>query len=408
MPKPKLLWMGDVVSKTGYARVTEAILSRLEDYYDIAVLAVNYWGDTCAQQHRWRLYPATAHSSGDAYGYGRLSEVMEVEQPAVMIGLGSVETNARWGNISETLRLAHQVPMLGYMPVDGSGGFETYFRGLSSLDMLITYSPTAAAAIQQATGREVEVIPHGLDPSQFRPLGDRAEWKATIRANPDDFIVFNGNRNQTRKRIDITIKAFARFAATRPNARLYLHMGIKDHGWDIVALFNREMRRHGLSPEGRLLLTALTMEPHQNPTGIGRLNEIYNACDVGINTCQGGGWELVSFEHAATRTPQLVPAAHPFLDIYGTEPGYCYAEVGSWLTDPESGIERGVVSEDSVVEQLERLYDDRDYYRCCAERAYAATHLPDYSWDSIAIRFDQLIHRAIAAKQVWKPHTRHL
>jgi hypothetical protein len=54
--------------------------------------------------------------------------------------------------------------------------------------------------------------------------------------------VFNGNRNQFRKRIDITISAFAEFAKDKPDAMLYLHMGTKDQGWDVMQLFGREMQ----------------------------------------------------------------------------------------------------------------------------------------------------------------------
>jgi D-inositol-3-phosphate glycosyltransferase len=41
----------------------------------------------------------------------------------------------------------------------------------------------------------------------------------------DGFFVLNANRNNTRKRIDLTIEAFAAFARGKPETvRLYLHM----------------------------------------------------------------------------------------------------------------------------------------------------------------------------------------
>jgi len=73
--------------------------------------------------------------------------------------------------------------------------------------------------------------------------------------NEDDFIVFNGNRNQFRKRIDITISAFAKFAVGRPDTKLYLHMGMKDMGWDVMPLFKREMARQGLDANNRIIMT---------------------------------------------------------------------------------------------------------------------------------------------------------
>ena len=43
--KPKLLWIGDIVAKTGFARVTENVLPFIKDDFDITVLGNNWWGD---------------------------------------------------------------------------------------------------------------------------------------------------------------------------------------------------------------------------------------------------------------------------------------------------------------------------------------------------------------------------
>ena len=43
--KPKILWSGDIVARTGFARVTENLITRLKDRYEIVVLGNNWWGD---------------------------------------------------------------------------------------------------------------------------------------------------------------------------------------------------------------------------------------------------------------------------------------------------------------------------------------------------------------------------
>ena len=58
MTKPKLLWVGDI-AMTGFGRVTGALLPRLRDKYDIAVLASNHHGDPCEEQNLYRVYPAS-------------------------------------------------------------------------------------------------------------------------------------------------------------------------------------------------------------------------------------------------------------------------------------------------------------------------------------------------------------
>jgi D-inositol-3-phosphate glycosyltransferase len=49
--------------------------------------------------------------------------------------------------------------------------------------------------------------------------------------------VLNANRNQPRKRIDITLRGFALFAVDKPETvQLYLHMGSEDMGWNALQL----------------------------------------------------------------------------------------------------------------------------------------------------------------------------
>ena len=140
----------------------------------------------------------------------------------------------------------------------------------------------------------------------YKKIMELGKNKKVVEMSYDDlFRVFNGNRNQFRKRIDITCEAFAKFAVDKPEARMYLHMGLKDQGWDIMPLFSREMRKQGLDPNGRIIMTTNTQDPPN--VEVDMLNTIYNACDVGVNTCKGEGWGLVNFEHAACKVAQVVP-----------------------------------------------------------------------------------------------------
>ena len=38
-----------------------------------------------------------------------------------------------------------------------------------------------------------------------------------------------------------------------------------------------------------------------------QLNDLYNLCDIGVNTSLGEGWGLISFEHALCGKAQIVP-----------------------------------------------------------------------------------------------------
>jgi hypothetical protein len=57
--KAKLLWCGDIVAMTGFSRVTENVISRLKDDFEIVVLGNNWWGDPTPLQEEYKMYPSS-------------------------------------------------------------------------------------------------------------------------------------------------------------------------------------------------------------------------------------------------------------------------------------------------------------------------------------------------------------
>src|SRR5262245_3924070 len=72
-----VLVIGAGRAPSGFARVTESILSRLLDRYLFHQLAINYRGDphTCG----WDLYPAFIE--GDGFGVKRVNELLQKLAP---------------------------------------------------------------------------------------------------------------------------------------------------------------------------------------------------------------------------------------------------------------------------------------------------------------------------------------
>ena len=195
--------------------------------------------------------------------------------------------------------------------------------------------------------------------------------------------MFNGNRNQFRKRIDITIEAFAKFAKDKPNTQLYLHMGLKDQGWDLMPVFARAMKREGLDPNGRIILTAQSEGPPN--VEVEMLNTIYNAVDVGVNTCKGEGWGLVNFEHAACRVAQVVPAHTSCREIfegYGRMIRCDHVDV-----DTNYAREMPCPSSDHLAAILTDLYENREKLDATAELCYERVTDKQFDWDTVASQF---------------------
>src|SRR3712207_1425942 len=223
--------------------------------------------------------------------------------------------------MKELARLNDAPPVVLYCPVDGGPIGAENVEPLAGVALCVAYTEFGRAQLEAAIEEQrakdssfdfpaVEVIPHGVDTDIFRPLETTEGVTPRVHARrllfpgvpeiESRFIVLNANRNQPRKRIDTTIRAFALFARDKPpTVNLFLHMGVEDVGWNVVTL----ARRYGI--EDRLLMSSL----NKTIQGVSQqqLNRVYNACDVGLNTSTAEGWGLPSFEHAATRAAQVVP-----------------------------------------------------------------------------------------------------
>jgi glycosyltransferase involved in cell wall biosynthesis len=407
--KPRVLVVGDAVAPTGFARVLHSILGRLCDTYEFHHLGINYGGGP--HPFAWKIYPADA-GGGDFHGVSRLRETVERVRPRMVFLLNDLWVLGRYADALRDCR--DGIKVVAYSPVDAGPLEPELVAPITDLDRLVLYTRfgrrEVEAALAELLRRSPErrlpplaVIPHGVDADVFRPLTapaspvDTAAFAASRTAARcllfggtelrDAWIVLNANRNQPRKRIDITIKGFGLFARDKPpDVRLYLHMGIIDCGWNVVAL----ARRYGI--EDRLILTADESRLPAVPDDV--LNRIYNSCDVGINTALGEGWGLVNLEHAATGAAQVVPRHSACAELWEgagelLEPAVSLTLEGvlteGWLVTPEE-VARG----------LDRLYASPDLLRQLSAASYAVATRPEYRWAEVAQAWDRLFREVLA------------
>jgi glycosyltransferase involved in cell wall biosynthesis len=383
--KPKLLWSGDIIAMTGFARVTENVLQRLADKYEIVVLGNNFWGDPNVLQDKYKIYPSSNRHQPEPFGVDRIKEAVEIEKPDLVFVMNDIWIiNELYKRIAD-LHEQKNFKFIGYYPMDSYGWLGALGDTANSWDACICYTEFGAnESIQGGIQRPISVIPHGIDKAQFYPK-DKAACRKKLGLADDIFIVFNGNRNQFRKRQDITISAFADFAIDKPDARLYLHMGLKDQGWDLLPLFAREMGKRGIDPSNRIIFTGNTPNPPN--VAVEFLNTIYNAVDIGVNTCKGEGHGLVSHEHAACRVAQIVPNHTSCKEIFeGAAPLIRCDHVD---VDTNYGREMPCPSDNHLTDLLNELYYDRDKLKEVADKCYERATDDQYNWDNIAEQFHQ-------------------
>lgn len=391
MAKPKLLWCGDIVAMTGFARVTENVLQRICDQYEVVVLSHNWWGDPTPLQSKYKMYPSSNRFQTAPFGEDRIREVVEKEKPDIVFTINDMWIINEQYNRIKDLHQQKLFKFVGYAPMDSYGWTGCLSDTANEWDGIVSYTEFGAHEfILGGIKKPITIIPHGITKDQFYPI-DKTEARKRLNLKDDIFIVFNGNRNQFRKRIDITVEGFAKFAKDKPDTQLYLHMGLKDQGWDIMPLFARAMRREGLDPNGRIILTAQTQGPPN--VEVDFLNAIYNAVDIGVNTCKGEGWGLVSHEHAACQVAQVVPnhtSCKEIFEGYGRLIRCDHVDV-----DTNYSREMPCPSSDHLADILTELYEDKEKREAIAELCYLRATDERFNWDTIAHQFGEVFQEVL-------------
>lgn len=334
---------------------------------------------------------------GDVYGREQLPALLREVRPDVVLlhddaGFFPIHAPA----LDEYRAARPSARCVVYCPVDWPSLPAGVTKRLARADALVLYTEfgreLAAASLRElGLARPLlDVIPHPVDTRAFALLvpGDPAASRALARRRlfgdngglERAFIVLNANRNIRRKRVDLTLRGFAEFACGRPDARLYLHSGMDDAGYDLRALAAE------LGIADRLVTTPHDGRRPRVPDE--RLNLVYNACDVGVNTCAAEGFGLVSFEHAATGAAQIVPDHSACGELWR----------GSAVLLPAApvGRQERLVAPSELAAALGRLYDDPTLRAMLADRARTLARSRRFDPATVAARWRRLLDAQLA------------
>jgi D-inositol-3-phosphate glycosyltransferase len=399
----RLIAIGYNIAGTGLTRVMNSVMGRLADRHEIHFLGIGYSGEI-VRDRGLTIYP-TNPKGGDVFAAFQATRLIEEIRPALILVMHDIWMFHYYLGLFGPYR--DRLKIVACIPLDGRITNEEDAAPLAQADRIVAYTHFGRAEFERAFCRlrerqadrdfpAVDVIPHGVDRDRFCPFPEleqvsfasrgRAQAKRRVFGDGPDagesFVVLNAGRPDKRKRVDLTVRGFAMFAADKPaNVRLCLHHAVMGDAADRE--LGSVIRECGLGE--RLSVNPLG----SRIVGDDELNLLYNACDVGINTAMGEGWGLVSFEHGAAGAAQIVPDHTACAELWRGR-AELIRPARSYI--PEfSPLEMGEVAPQGVARALEALYRDPARRQELSRAAAGAARNPAYSWGSVARQFEDLI-----------------
>lgn len=316
----------------GYSRVMYYIAKYLgkKDDIQLTVYGFQNFQQTSGSSQRSDipsnviLHDALATENPKRQGFGEKEIIEYVQrnpQDMIIIFNDMVITSALTQNLVRNLSVEQRkaFKLVSYMDQVYPYQKKQYIDVLNEyFDAVITFTPYWESVVR-SLGLKKEIptyfFPHGFDHVLYFPI-DQKIARYYYNITQDSFVVLNLNRNQPRKRWDHTIMAWAmvvekflQLKKTDPSKATRvpkLMIGTAVQGfWDLNEIYVHELKKRGIDEElGKNFL--ITMQKPQQMSDRD-INIMYNACDIGLNTCEGEGFGLCQFEQSAIGRPQVAP-----------------------------------------------------------------------------------------------------
>jgi glycosyltransferase involved in cell wall biosynthesis len=329
--KTKVIFYGDSPTcATGFGQVSRNILPALHESgrYEVDILGINYWGDP--HGYPFKIWPMAVNSQRDPYGRQRLQAHLSdprLEYDILFFLQDTFILDFLPGMLDSLAKSGKRFKSVYYYPIDGIPK-ESWIESVNAVDFPVTYTQfgyeQSVRTKPELEGR-LRVMPHGVNPKVFFPAPEvqvKEFRQQFFGALADKFIITNVNRNQQRKDIPATIRAFKGLREQRPDCLLYLHMMAQDQGWnlpEVIKAFDLDITKDVILPQNFTASTGFPLEI---------LNLIYNSSDCVVSTTVGEGWGLSWTEAMATKTPVVYPINTCLGEYISEETGYTFPSGG--------------------------------------------------------------------------------
>jgi glycosyltransferase involved in cell wall biosynthesis len=262
--------------------------------------------------------------SNELYGVDIICEMIQEATPDLVFIYNDIIVVNRILNEFINTKLEKTFKMVTYLDVVYNYEKLYLFKNINAWsDLIFVFSEHWKKHLTEIgiSEKKLFILPHGVDKTIFKQINkDSAKQKFGFKS--DDFIVLNTNRNCYRKATDITIDAFVKFIKKQKyndNIKLFLNLlNTSTSGYNILDMIQISCLKNKADYEQIIFKHIFTRNSLEYLSDE-KLNELYNACDIGINTCIGEGFGLCNLEHASIGNPQIISNVGAFKDIFHEE-----------------------------------------------------------------------------------------
>lgn len=387
--KIDVLWVSDLVTPTGFSRVSHSIIDHLPKNFNLVGLGINYRGDP--HNYGFPIYPAGM--GGRVFGEDRLVNILNNAKFDILFILNDVWVVNNYLSVIKAQVKKPLPKIVVYFPVDSENHDPEWYKNFDIVNRAVTYTEFGRSVVNDPHCNEnvkLDIIPHGTDQKVFyKKYTNRRDAKIAVLGgtrDPNSFILLNANRNQPRKRLDVTMEAFKLFAEGKDDVLLHMHCGVRDAHIDVAKLSQR------LGIDNKLVLTNLN--PGVQMVSDAELNDIYNAADVGLNSSMGEGWGLTATEHALTGAPQIVPDHSSCAELF-QDCGLLVPARMKFTFDNSMTVGKLIAPED-MAEKMNLLYNDKTLYNRLSKKALDKFGSSKYAWKTVSQQFANIFYEVLS------------
>ena len=400
-------------TSNGYSKVVYYICKYLQKYDDIQLTVYGFQNVNNTNGSNIRndldnviLYDVLANENPKRNGFGEKeigNYLKKNPQDIIIIFNDSIITTALVGTlVKECWDEKKNFKLISYMDQVYKYQKKEYIQILNIFfDGIITFTPYwEEIATKLGITKPLYNFPHGFDYNLYYPIPQTIA-RLYYNYSDDDFIILNLNRNQPRKRWDISIIAWANFLVICYNkfkkiSNLKLVVGTQINGyWDLMEVFNNEIRFTEIPWEE----AKDTIVKIDNPQQLSDrdINILYNSCDIGLNTADGEGFGLCTFEGLGVGKPQVASYLGGMIEFLSDDYSFKIEPKSYIYLDHKSvgiGGKAELISPHECAEIFFKYYMDRNLLKKHGENArkHILTH---YRWETLVEYFYKNIIKKI-------------